>query len=78
MFSFAVLIGSILKPSALVLASSVIAIFLVLILNEKRLSKISSLNEELAYKLESLFPIPKYFHTDVNVINLLAIYICIG
>lgn len=64
-----VALTSYIKPSPLVLVGLVIASIVIAIINDRRVSNITDLNEELDFKLSSLFPQPNFFHLNVNAIN---------
>ena len=57
------------NPNPLIFSAIPIALALVLIVNDKKVSDVSNLNEVLRYRMISLNPSPKYFHLSVDAIN---------
>lgn len=66
---FIIALVSFIAPSPIFLAGLSVAIIILTFVNDKRVSESLDLNEELEYKLNSLFPRPEFFHLNVNAIN---------
>jgi len=66
---FIISLVSFIRPSYVFLVGVIVAIVTVVFFNDKRVSGVSDLNEELEYKLNSLFPKPQYMHLNINAIN---------
>ena len=59
----------ILRPNLAILSGILASIGAVYYLNRYRKSKISTLNEELEYKLNSIVPRPDYLYIDADLVN---------
>jgi len=62
-------VSSIVSFSFATVVGLVVGIVIVLFMNDKEQYQTTSLNKQLEDKLGSIFPVPEYFHLDINIIS---------